>query len=856
MSDSLVHLRKTGQALDYTSLLVCLDELQCGSKKTTYVPSLVENVIQVDEYNVVLGLKSSADSQAPDWLQLCWDPVGARIGMGHPPPRDQNNQLPYSFAAVLRSQLKGLALTKIALAVPTERIVELHFSPRLHDQPTLKLYLEVLGSRSNLILVDCASSSTGNRNGNDDATNTITAVAYQVGGSNSVRPLQTGGQYHFPPSGPGIYDAVDLVEAGVVSSHLKTVLNAAREALERGEIDDEQGQANTNANSKNRNNAPRQRRRLQPSSPITRVLVDLYQGMSPAMAYGMMMKMVEEQQQHTGQMAPVMTTLEEVVYNEALLTAVEEAVSVWARAVVSLRARTVGARASNNGQQEITGKEGLEKRSKMRLACVAASGPDGRFYPDFTSSNKSGGKGYSDGDDDDENGFLAFCRDYYEGRRVTTVFASQAADCQRRLHARAMKAEGLADKFAQSLLKASEENALSAQGLGDLVTAYTYAWKHGSGKGVPGRVEFLECFDFESSERVMVPIPEATSPPEYASSLYKKARKLRRSREVTKGLLHQAELQLEYVRDVAAALEGLIEEHAALLMLSDPTTIITSGSTDMNTNTDTDTAASLRRLERDLPLLAELVGEVADLEAAALLPESSAQYRQQQEGGEADNEGEEGGYGMTDDDEPVPVKSLRGKDKYLAHKEKVRARKNLVVQASASKGKKGGSKQKQQKQQKQQQQSGSSSSKGGRNKKALGGLTVLQPSDPDLAADMGSAVVVVGRSSKQNERISFQVAKDHHLWFHADGVPGSHVLLMLQPGQEASQTALQYAADVAAWHSKAKGDSSPSVSYTSPRHLKKVPGGGPGMVALTKVLGAVYGKPERGRQLMEKDVRE
>lgn len=26
--------------------------------------------------------------------------------------------------------------------------------------------------------------------------------------------------------------------------------------------------------------------------------------------------------------------------------------------------------------------------------------------------------------------------------------------------------------------------------------------------------------------------------------------------------------------------------------------------------------------------------------------------------------------------------------------------------------------------------------------------------------------LVVGRSSKQNDRVSFEVAKDHHLWFH------------------------------------------------------------------------------------------
>ena len=112
------------------------------------------------------------------------------------------------------------------------------------------------------------------------------------------------------------------------------------------------------------------------------------------------------------------------------------------------------------------------------------------------------------------------------------------------------------------------------------------------------------------------------------------------------------------------------------------------------------------------------------------------------------------------------------------------------------------------------------------------------------------ASVVVGRSSKQNDRISFQVAKEHHLWFHADGVPGSHCLLMLAPGQEPSKEALQFAADVAAWHSKAKSSVEASVSYTSPKNLRKVNGGGPGMVTVSRMEGTIYGRPEKGKALM------
>ena len=56
--------------------------------------------------------------------------------------------------------------------------------------------------------------------------------------------------------------------------------------------------------------------------------------------------------------------------------------------------------------------------------------------------------------------------------------------------------------------------------------------------------------------------------------------------------------------------------------------------------------------------------------------------------------------------------------------------------------------------------------------------------------------LIVGRSSKQNDRVSFEVAKEHHLWFHVQGSPGSHCLLQLDPGDKGrtSEECLQYAA--------------------------------------------------------------
>lgn len=60
------------------------------------------------------------------------------------------------------------------------------------------------------------------------------------------------------------------------------------------------------------------------------------------------------------------------------------------------------------------------------------------------------------------------------------------------------------------------------------------------------------------------------------------------------------------------------------------------------------------------------------------------------------------------------------------------------------------------------------------------------------------------RNNQQNERITFSLARAHELWLHARGVAGAHVLLRLDPGQEAEDDDLAFAADVAAFFSKAR----------------------------------------------------
>ena len=60
------------------------------------------------------------------------------------------------------------------------------------------------------------------------------------------------------------------------------------------------------------------------------------------------------------------------------------------------------------------------------------------------------------------------------------------------------------------------------------------------------------------------------------------------------------------------------------------------------------------------------------------------------------------------------------------------------------------------------------------NRKALyQGILVLRPSASVGVNELDRALpnLVVGRSSKQNERVTFEIGREHHLWFHVQVIP-------------------------------------------------------------------------------------
>ena len=71
--------------------------------------------------------------------------------------------------------------------------------------------------------------------------------------------------------------------------------------------------------------------------------------------------------------------------------------------------------------------------------------------------------------------------------------------------------------------------------------------------------------------------------------------------------------------------------------------------------------------------------------------------------------------------------------------------------------------------------------------------------------DVNGHEVLVGRSARDNDELTFRVARPRDLWLHAAGHAGSHVIIRVaETGEEVPRDVIERAAAYAAWHSKAR----------------------------------------------------
>lgn len=111
----------------------------------------------------------------------------------------------------------------------------------------------------------------------------------------------------------------------------------------------------------------------------------------------------------------------------------------------------------------------------------------------------------------------------------------------------------------------------------------------------------------------------------------------------------------------------------------------------------------------------------------------------------------------------------------------------------------------------------------------------------------------VGKGALKNDALTFGHAKPHHLWLHARGVPGAHVVVALEKGQVATQELVLDAATLAAHHSDAKGEPRVEVSATLVRFVRKAKAPGAVVYSQEKTM-VVRVDPERLKRLHASEI--
>jgi predicted ribosome quality control (RQC) complex YloA/Tae2 family protein len=102
--------------------------------------------------------------------------------------------------------------------------------------------------------------------------------------------------------------------------------------------------------------------------------------------------------------------------------------------------------------------------------------------------------------------------------------------------------------------------------------------------------------------------------------------------------------------------------------------------------------------------------------------------------------------------------------------------------------------------------------------------------------------ILVGRNPVENADLTFRVARPNDLWFHAQGIPGAHVVLARDDRTPPSDEDVERAAALAAFYSKARASAKVPVDYTLRKHVRRQQDAPPGLVWYTQPT-TIYARP-------------
>lgn len=135
--------------------------------------------------------------------------------------------------------------------------------------------------------------------------------------------------------------------------------------------------------------------------------------------------------------------------------------------------------------------------------------------------------------------------------------------------------------------------------------------------------------------------------------------------------------------------------------------------------------------------------------------------------------------------------------------------------------------------------------------KPRGKTLVATPSARSFVSTDGFEILV-GKKAKDNDILTFKVAKSLDTWMHAADYPGSHVVIRNPNRKEIPHQTLTEAAKLAAFYSQGKAQTKAAVHYTLKKFVNKPKGSAPGLVSLAS-FKTILVVPEFPEALTQKD---
>ena len=111
-----------------------------------------------------------------------------------------------------------------------------------------------------------------------------------------------------------------------------------------------------------------------------------------------------------------------------------------------------------------------------------------------------------------------------------------------------------------------------------------------------------------------------------------------------------------------------------------------------------------------------------------------------------------------------------------------------------------------------------------------GGKKVKITSKPFHYISSDGFHIYVGKNNYQNDELTFKFATGNDWWFHAKGMPGSHVIVKTDGAEALPDRTFEEAGKLAAYYSKGRGQEKVEIDYIQKKHVKKPAGAKPGFV--------------------------